>query len=177
MILATEPALTRYVYTLRLIRSMYWGWTKTKGGHHWKDGQRGISFIREEKNMQNDILLECMRRSRSGQIWYEIKKCLCLKTKNILKWERKNIQTVNFIILKSMKRQRNTFRRGLHFDIVEASGDTGYIWNVSTVIDFRKKKVQHNKLRINLDRSVFTLKYQISRFIGKTARPWFDIFP
>ena len=77
-----------------------------------------------------------------------------------------------------MKRQRNTFRRGWHFDKVEASGDTGiYEKLVPAVFIFAKKKVQHNKLRINLDRSVFTLKYQISRFIGKTARPWFDIFP
>ena len=36
----------------------------------------------------------------------------------------KNIQTVNFIILKSKKRQRNAGHHGRHFDKVEAKGDT-----------------------------------------------------
>ena len=33
--------------------------------------------------------------------------------------------SVNFIILKSKKPQRNASRRGWHFDKVESSGDTG----------------------------------------------------
>ena len=37
----------------------------------------------------------------------------------------KDIQTVNFIILKSKKRQRNASRRFWHFYKVEASGDIG----------------------------------------------------
>ena len=54
-----------------------------------------------------------------------------------MKWATKNIQTVNFVILKSKKRQREKLVAvvtGQHFDKVE-------VWKVSSgCIDFRDKK-------------------------------------
>ena len=40
------------------------------------------------------------------------KKKFTLKLNKILKYATKNIQTVNFIVLKGKKRQRNAIRRG-----------------------------------------------------------------
>ena len=48
-----------------------------------------------------------------------IKKLFALKLNKILKWATKNIPTVNFIIPKSKKRQRNASRPGWNFDKVE----------------------------------------------------------
>ena len=54
--------------------------------------------------------------------------------------------------------------RGWHFDKVEASEIP--VWKVcSSSIDFRNKKGHINKLLINLDRSVFTVKYQTSALL------------
>ena len=65
-----------------------------------------------------------------------IKKKICLKLNKKLKWTTKNMQTVNFIILKSKKRERKASRHGRHFDKVEASGDAGYEKLVPVVLIF-----------------------------------------
>ena len=68
-----------------------------------------------------------------------------------MKWATKNIQRVNFTIVKSKKRQKNASRRSWYFDKVELSKRryTGPKIVSFGCIDFR------NELLITLDCSVF----------------------
>ena len=84
-----------------------------------------------------------------------------LKINKILKWATKNIQTVNFIILKNKKRQRGTLvvLVGILTKLKQMEIP---VWKVSSgCIDFRNKKC-HIINYLLTESEVFTVKYQTS---------------